>query len=117
MQKIDHLEAWFSSQHGNQKSLTTKFTPKVCWANFDETMIQPHTNSRGVKVVGFSDADATGSEQREREPELPHITLGVTIFADGTHFVTNNSSSFYPSKFIPQEVRGANASALCTFFK
>jgi hypothetical protein len=47
-------------------------------ANFDEKMIQPHTR---VKVVGFEDAEAPVVS---KEPELPHITLGLTIVAYGT---------------------------------
>jgi hypothetical protein len=71
-------------------------------ANFDETMIQPVVNAK-VKVVGFRDSDAVVVC---KEPELPHITLGVTIFADGTH---TDHLLIYPSKFVPQELRGVNS--------
>jgi hypothetical protein len=72
-------------------------------ANFDETMIQSHTSSN-VKVVGFRESNASVIAV---EPGLPHITLGVTIFADGTFI---NHLLIYPNKFVPQEVRGVNSS-------
>jgi len=71
-------------------------------ANFDETMVQPQTKST-VKVVGRS---TSGAVVLCAEPDLPHITLGVTIFANGKfckHLL------IYPQKYVPQEVRGANA--------
>ena len=99
------IEAWFTTWELGVAN--DEIYPSML-ANFDETMIQPHTNSR-VKVVGFEDADAPVVS---KEPELPHITLGVTIFADGTFC---DHLLIYPSKFIPQEVRGANASAYIHF--
>ena len=71
-------------------------------ANFDETMIQPFARTP-VKVVRFANQSASVVQQSDG---LPHITLGVTIFADGTHL---DHLLIYPNKFVPQEVRGANA--------
>jgi hypothetical protein len=93
------IEDWFSTWKNSVESC--EIYPSML-ANFDETMIQPHTNTK-VKVVGFKDTNATVVAT---EPELPHITLGVTIFADGTH---SDHLLIYPSKFVPQEVRGENS--------
>lgn len=93
------IEAWFRTWE--KEVLQEQIFPSML-ANFDETMIQPHTTS-SVKVVGFRDSNASVITA---EPGLPHITLGVTIFADGTFI---NHLLIYPNKFVPQEVRGANA--------
>lgn len=71
-------------------------------ANFDETMVQPQL-SKAVKVVGRRDQDSLVICS---VPELPHITLGVTVFADG-HFLDH--LTIYPAKYVPQEIRGDNA--------
>lgn len=49
-------------------------------ANFDETMIQ--CTAQRLVVVGHADAEALYSTQ---PTEMPHITLGVCVFADGSH--------------------------------
>jgi hypothetical protein len=99
------IEGWFSTW---EKEVANELIHPAMLANFDETMIQPHTNTR-LKVVGFKDADTTALVM---EPDLPHITLGVTIFADGKHC---DHLLIYPSKFVPQEVPGANSSLYIEF--
>lgn len=49
-----------------------------------------------MKVVEFEDADVP---MVTKEPELPHITLGVAIFADGPHAMT---AFFVTSSFVHQ---------------
>ena len=93
------IEAWFETW---KKEVANEAILPAMLANFDETMIQPQVNAR-VKVVGFQDSDAVVVC---KDPELPHITLGVTIFADGTH---TDHLLIYPSKFVPQELRGENS--------
>jgi hypothetical protein len=48
-------------------------------ANFDETMIR--CTSKSLVVVGHAEKDEHFITQQN---EMPHITLGVCIFADGT---------------------------------
>jgi len=93
------VEAWFATWDGIRAA--HPILPSLL-ANFDETMIQPQRNST-VKVVAFNNGT---TPVVIAEPELPHITLGVTIFADGTH---TDHLLIYPSKFVPQELRGDNA--------
>ena len=93
------VEAWFETW---QKEVGEEAVHPSMLANFDETMIQPQVNSK-VKVVGFNDSDVTVVS---KEPEMPHITLGVTIFANGSFC---DHLLIYPSKFVPQEIRGDNS--------
>lgn len=65
-------------------------------ANFDETMIQ--CTAQRLVVVGHADAEALYSTQ---PTEMPHITLGVCVFADGSHAPY---LVIYPLKKLPSEV-------------
>jgi hypothetical protein len=49
-------------------------------ANFDETMIQVHT--RSVSVIGPT---ASKDLYIQQSREMPHMTMGVCVFADGSH--------------------------------
>lgn len=71
-------------------------------ANFDETMVESPTNSK-TKVVAYREKNCAITVA---DPGLPHITLGVTIFADGTHA---DHLLIYPMKTVPKENRGANS--------
>lgn len=93
------IEGWFETW--KNEVANEPIYPSML-ANFDESMIQPHSNTR-VKVVGFKDSNASVVCA---DPELPHITMGVTIFADGTNA---KHLLIYPNKFVPQEARGSNA--------
>ena len=65
-------------------------------ANFDETMIQ--CTSKKLTVVGHAEAKSLFISQQN---EMPHITLGVCAFADGTHA---NHLIIYPLKKLPPEI-------------
>ena len=62
-----------------------------------------------MKVVGMKDGDASVVCT---EPELPHITIGATIFADGSFC---DHLLIYPSIYVPQEVRGSNSAMFLHF--
>ena len=72
-----------------------KYTPDMI-ANFDETMIQ--CTAKSLVVVGHAEADEHFITQQN---EMPHITLGVCVFADGT---SAKSLVIYPLKKLPPEV-------------
>ena len=93
------IRDWYETL--KEESLIEQVPPSLI-ANFDETMVQPMTSSQ-VKVVKFAHQKTSVLKEADG---LPHITLGVTIFADGTHL---DHLLIYPNKFVPQEVRGANA--------
>lgn len=93
------IEAWFATWESEVAN--ERIFPSML-ANFDETMIQPQLHS-SVKVVGLRNSNAA---VKCTDPGLPHITLGVTIFADGTNI---KHLLIYPNKFAPQEVRGSNS--------
>lgn len=99
------IEAWFSTWEKEVRS--NQIYPSML-ANFDETMVQSHPSSK-VKVVGLKNCSAPVVCM---EPDLPHITLGVTIFADGTFC---DHLLIYPSKFVPQEVCDTNSSEYVHF--
>ena len=71
------IEGWFATWE--KEVANDEIFPSML-ANFDETMIQPQQNS-SVKVVGYRDSKET---VKCSDPGLPHITLGVTIFAGAT---------------------------------
>ena len=58
----------------------SQITPPEMIANFDETMIQ--CTAKRLAVVGHADASTLYISQSN---EMPHITLGMCVFADGTH--------------------------------
>jgi hypothetical protein len=93
------IEGWFTTW---EEEVANDSTFPSMFANFDETMIQPQLNS-SVKVVSYRDSNAT---VKCTDKALPHITLGVTIFADATH---TKHHLIYPNKFAPQEIRGSNS--------
>jgi hypothetical protein len=65
-------------------------------ANFNETMIQ--CTAKKLTVAGHAEAKSLFISQPN---EMPHITLGVCVFADGSyapHLV------IYPLKKLPQEI-------------
>jgi hypothetical protein len=83
---FDKLEALF--EEGN-------YSPGMI-ANFDETMIR--CTAKSLVVVGHAEKDEHFITQ---QTEMPHITLGVCVFADGSsapHLV------IYPLKKLPPEV-------------
>lgn len=65
-------------------------------ANFDETMIQ--CTAKKLSVVGHAEAKSLYISQQN---EMPHITLGVCVFADGTHAP---HLVIYPLKKLPAEI-------------
>lgn len=83
---FDMLEELFLRHH---------YHPSVI-GNFDETMLQE--SSKKLRVIVSRDSlpplegKATG---------VPHITLGVNIFADGSHLPT---ILIFPSKTLPSEI-------------
>jgi hypothetical protein len=71
------------------------YSPEMI-ANFDETMIQ--CTAKRLAVVGHADASTLYISQSN---EMPHITLGVCVFADGTH---PPHLVIYPLKKLPSEI-------------
>ena len=94
-----NIKAWF--ELWDEKIIPLGVHPAML-ANFDETMIESHPNSR-TRVVSFSDKK---SSVVVTDVGLPHITLGVTIFADGTRC---DHLLIYPMQTVPKEARGANS--------
>jgi hypothetical protein len=74
---------------------TGRYTSNMI-ANFDETMIK--ASSQTVSVVGPSSAHGA---YITKNPEMPHITLGVTVFADGSQM---RNLVIYPLKSLPSEI-------------
>jgi hypothetical protein len=72
-----------------------KYSPEMI-ANFDETMIQ--CTAKRFSVVGHADTEAL---YISKASEMPHITLGVCVFADGTH---PPHLIIYPLKKLPSEI-------------
>jgi hypothetical protein len=70
--------------------------PPSMIANFDETMID--SSKSRPKVVTSKECKIAYSAENDA---LPHITLGVTIFADGSHAKT---LVIYPNVYLPAEV-------------
>lgn len=70
--------------------------PPSMIANFDETMID--SSKSRPKVVTNKECKIAYSAENDA---LPHITLGVTIFADGSHAKT---LVIYPNVYLPTEV-------------
>jgi hypothetical protein len=72
-----------------------KYSPGMI-ANFDETMIQ--CTAKKLTVIGHAESKSLFITQQN---EMPHITLGVCVFADGTHAP---HLVIYPLKKLPPEV-------------
>jgi hypothetical protein len=72
-----------------------KYSPSMI-ANFGETMIQ--CPAKKLTVVGHAEAKSLFISQQS---EMPHITLGVCVFADGTHAP---HLIVYPLKKLPPEI-------------
>jgi hypothetical protein len=83
---FDKLEALF--KEGN-------YSPGMI-ANFDETMIQ--CTAKRLTVVGHAESKALFIS---KPSEMPHITLGVCVFADGSHAP---HLVIYPLKKLPPEI-------------
>jgi hypothetical protein len=72
-----------------------QYSPSLI-GNFDETMLQFLT--RKIKVLVPKDCKEAIIP---KQPEGPHITLGVTIFADGSH---SDTLVILPLKTLPQSL-------------
>lgn len=72
-----------------------QYTPGMI-ANFDETMVQ--CTAKKLSVVGHAESNEFYVQQQN---EMPHITLGVCVFADGSHAP---HLVIYPLKKLPPEV-------------
>lgn len=83
---FDKLEGLF--KEGN-------YSPHMI-ANFDESMIQ--CTAKKLTVVGHSEQPTLFITQQS---EMPHITIGVCVFADGSHA---RHLMVYPFKRLPAEL-------------